>query len=101
MVFSGCELVEIEKGVPRCVEKSIKRFSKTACHDDGANVMEYSFQGKTVYVFDMGTCGADLSSQVIDSECNELGRLGGITGNTQIGGVEFSTATFIRTVWQD
>jgi len=65
----------------------------------GANVQQYAFQGQTVFVFDMGICGADLTSDVVDSECNLLGRLGGFVGNTIINGEEFSNAKYIRTVW--
>lgn len=95
----ACSKLEIKKGIPKCVSTKIQEFSKeTTCGD--ANVKEYLFQGVTVYVFDYGTCGADFANPVIDSDCKELGYLGGITGNTKINGEEFSTATYLRTVWK-
>lgn len=54
----------------------------------------------TVYVFNIGnTCGADMSSDVIDAECNNLGYLGGFDGNWEINGEDFSNAIFVKTVW--
>lgn len=96
----GCEKVDIEKGTPDCVRQHIREFNKRAC-EKGASAKEYIFQSKTVYVLDPGTCGADLSAKVIDMDCNDMGYLGGIDGNTKINGEAFSNATFIRTLWED
>lgn len=97
--INGCEKVEIEKGVPKCVASHIKDFSEDAC-DKGANVQEFTFQGKTVYVFNPGYCGADLRSEVVDANCNSLGFLWGLYGNSKISGGDFANATFTRTVWE-
>ncbi|HTO16508.1 MAG TPA: hypothetical protein VLZ83_12105 [Edaphocola sp.] len=98
-VFTSCNKLHIEEGTPKCVEKKIKNFNKsTTCSD--SKVDEYIFQGNTVYTFDPGNCGADMTTEVINSDCNSLGFLGGISGNTKINGVEFSTATFIKTTWK-
>jgi hypothetical protein len=51
-------------------------------------------------VFDPGTCGADMAAEVIDSECNSLGNLGGIAGNTEINGANFSNAILESTIWE-
>jgi Domain of unknown function (DUF6970) len=67
--------------------------------EHGPNVTEYIFQGQTVFVFDMGYCGADLSSEVVDNNCNSIGFLGGFLGNTRINGEEFSNAKYIATIW--
>lgn len=56
--------------------------------------------GKTVYVFDQGPCGNDMTSEVVDSECKNLGYLGGITGNKEINGQDFSSAEFVKTIWE-
>lgn len=53
-----------------------------------------------VYVFDPGTCGDDMTSEVVDSECNSIGFLGGISGNMEINGEDFSTATFESLTWE-
>ena len=95
----GCYKNGIEKDTPQCVAKKIIDFSKESC-DEGANVKQYTFQGISVFVFDHGTCGADFTSEVIDSDCNRLGYLGGIIGNTKINGEDFSNAVFIKTTWK-
>jgi len=41
-----------------------------------------------------------MTSEVADSDCNSLGLLGGIAGNTIINGEEFSNAKFIKTTWE-
>ncbi len=53
-----------------------------------------------MFTFDPGACGADFTVEVINSDCNSLGHLGGKMGNTKINGEEFSTATFIKTTWE-
>jgi hypothetical protein len=98
-VFCACNKLDIAKGTPDCVEDHIRNFNKNAVCDD-ATVKEYTFQGIDVYVYDPGTCGADMSSAVTDSGCNTLGYLGGFTGNTKINGEEFSNAVFVRTIWE-
>ncbi|MDP3442938.1 MAG: hypothetical protein Q8T08_08785 [Ignavibacteria bacterium] len=96
----SCNKLEIESGTPKCVENRIKSFNKTSICDN-AEVTELIFQGKTVYVFSPGnTCGADMTSEVIDSDCNSLGYLGGDSGNTTINGEYFSNATFVKTIWK-
>jgi len=86
-------------GEPDCIRSEIKNFEKTnGCVS--AKVDEYTFQGKTVYVFDPGQCGADMTSSVMDSGCGLLGHLGGISGNTTINGDDFTKAVFVRNVWR-
>lgn len=97
--LTGCTKLDIESGTPKCIVKEIKRFNKkSAC--EHANVKEYSFQGKTVYLFEPGACGADLTSDVFRSDCQKIGYIGGLAGNGQVNGGDFYTATFLRTVWE-
>lgn len=98
-VLNGCNKNKIEKGTPTCVKNKINDFEKSSTCGD-ASVKEYRFQGNTVYAFEPGTCGADMSTEVISSGCNSLGHLGGISGNTKINGEEFSNATFVKTIWE-
>ncbi len=85
-------------GTPDCVEAKIREYRlSTTCSD--AKVEEYTFQGKTVYAFGPGTCGADMTTEVMNSDCTTIGHLGGIAGNTKINGEEFSTAKYVKTVW--
>ena len=98
-VGTSCNKTDIAKGTPQCVKKKIEDFNKTSSCDD-AKVKEYEFQGGNAFLFEPGTCGADMTSEVIDSGCITLGYLGGITGNTKINGEEFSNAKFLKTIWK-
>ena len=83
-----------------CLQTKINSFSSGnyAC-PTGANVKEYLFQNSTVYVFDPGNCMADMTSEVINSDCQTLGYLGGFAANILINSEDFSNVTFLRTVW--
>jgi Domain of unknown function (DUF6970) len=97
---SSCQKLSIEKNTPKCIENLINEFDKQQSCDNGVNVKRYTFQNISVYVFDPGTCGADMTSEVIDSDCNTLGYLGGISGNSFINGEDFSNAKFESTTWR-
>jgi hypothetical protein len=97
--FSSCKKDGIARNTPTCIVEKINNFKDIAC-DDG-EVDEYIFQEKIVYVFDPGIeCGADLTSEVVDEECNTLGYVGGIAGNTIINGESFGSAKFERNIWK-
>ena len=97
--MQSCNTLHIEKGTPACLKSKISTFNiSSSCAD--AEVKEFTFQGTVVYVFEPGTCGADMMSEVVKSDCTNLGFLGGITGNTTINGENFSDATFVRIVWR-
>ena len=85
---------------PPCIDSKIAAFSTQAC-PTGATVKSYNFQSNTVYVFDFGPCGADMAMPVLNNNCDTLGYLGGITGNTMINNQEFSTAEYISLVWSN
>ena len=95
---ASCSKLDIEKDTPKCIELKIKEFNDSSACDD-AKVDKYLFQGANVYVFDPGTCGADMISDVFNPDCVRLGGLGGITGNTIIMGESFSHATLVSNVW--
>ncbi len=98
VVTFGCH--DIEEGAPECMVKKIKQFSNGhGCED--RSVGQYEFQGAMTYVMSPGTCGADMGADVFDEQCNLLGMLGGITGNTTINGGDFSKAVFVQLVWQN
>ncbi|MBL0048074.1 MAG: hypothetical protein IPP32_08280 [Bacteroidetes bacterium] len=97
--FSACNKADIAAGTPKCIARKIKKFDKeTSCKD--AEVREYLFQGKAVYTFEPGSCGADESTEVLDDNCNMQGNLGGISGNRIINGEEFTKATFVKSIWK-
>ena len=84
---------------PACILKKIENFSKESCAK-GPNVKEYTFQNKQVFVFDQGNCGNDMTSEVVDAECNNMGYLGGFTGNVKINGEDFEHALLIKLLWE-
>jgi hypothetical protein len=86
-------------GIPSCLKKEIRTFGADAVCAD-AHVDEMEFRKKKVYVFNPGTCGADMTSAVKDSKCRQLGDIGGITGNRKISGMDFGEAKLIRTIWK-
>lgn len=96
----SCQKGMISKNTPDCVKDKIRTFEENSSCDDGVKVECYVFQDEDVYVFDPGTCGADMTSEVIDGECNTLGYLGGIMGNQTIKGESFNNADFKETVWE-
>ena len=98
--LTSCQKQNIEKNTPKCIENLINEFDKNQSCDSGVNVKRYTFQNTTVYVFDPGNCGADMTMEVIDSDCNTLGHLGGFVGNTIINGEDFSNAIFESTTWR-
>ena len=106
IALTSCENLDIAPEVPNCVEKKIKYFNKhTFCEDREpsvkASVEEYKFQNKTVYVLIEGNCNPDSGAEVIDSNCNKLGYLGGFANIQEVDGVAFyPNATFIRKVWE-
>ncbi len=83
-----------------CLNSKISDFKKEAC-STGASVKEYLFQNQSVFCFDPGVCGGDLASCVLSENCDTLGFLGGIAGNTTINGEPFSNAEFRGTVWSN
>lgn len=97
--FHSCKKVVLEDDDPVCLKDKIREFDR---NEDcaSASVDAYSFQSQTVYVFNPGTCGADMQSDVLDGDCDLLGRLGGITGNNTINGESFANAEYIRNVWR-
>ncbi len=100
VTFSSCQELAIEDGTPDCIENSIKEYDETQDCNDGVNVTKYLFQGEMVYVFNPGNCGADMMSNILDSDCNSIGYLGGIAGNTEVNGEDFSNAKFISVIWE-
>jgi hypothetical protein len=101
MLLVSCRKNEVD--APASIKELIKSFEHDglACVK-GASVDEYMFQGNLVYVFDPGTCGADMQAVVYDSNGNSIGALGGIAGNTVINGVRFDeNAVLQRTIWKN
>ena len=98
-LFAACTKDENMSDIPPCITERVLHFkSSTVC--SGASVKEYVFQNQFVYVFDPA-CGNDLGATVLDEQCNELGVLGGLSGNMDINGVNFEAhASYTQTLWK-
>ena len=97
ILFFGCKKTYTSP----CVDSKINDFKKNTPCSKGSAVKQYTFQGSTVYAFEPGTCGNDMTTEVINEDCKTLGYLGGISGNTTINGEEFSKAKFEKVVWSN
>ena len=82
------------------IKERIAIFSKNAQCKTGSKVSAYLFKNKLVYVFEEGSCGADMTAPVFDKDCNKLGYLGGFVGNVTIQGTNFSEAVLQEVVWK-
>ncbi|HAB35778.1 MAG TPA: hypothetical protein DCE58_04165 [Cryomorphaceae bacterium] len=97
--LSGCA-PRLSSG-PKCLPDALTAF-QTWCCASGAHLDKYSFQGQPVYLFEPGTCGADMPTYVLDQHCDTLGFLGGFAGFTQIQGIDFaSNASFQGSIWKN
>jgi hypothetical protein len=85
---------------PQCLNSKLVEFRKSGCPSRDS-LKQYTFQGKTVYVYHTGLCGADYTSPVVDDHCNSLGFLGGFAGNSKINGDDFSKAVYVKTIWNN
>lgn len=101
LLFASCNK-EDENAVPQCVQDRLATFELNEACGDGASVRRYTFLGNDVYAYNPGSCGADMTTPILDADCNSLGYLGGITGNDTISGVPFSSnAILVSTIWQN
>ena len=96
----GCEKKDID--IPGCIEEKIDSFKENVICDSGSYVAIYTFQGSNAFVFAEGNCGADLGAAVYSEDCNFMGFLGGISGNTLISGVRFyDSAKLVKKIWSN
>ncbi|WP_139923769.1 hypothetical protein [Hymenobacter sp. DG01] len=102
LTLAACDEADIEKGTPSCVrQKTINLARASTCQEGGASVVEYTFQGQTVYSFNPGQCSV-VGAEITDGNCNTLGYIGGrgFVVNLKINGELFSNAVYKRTIWE-
>ena len=101
IMLASCKKIDLPDGTPKCVKKKIKKLRKDDC-PSVETVYQYSFQGQTVYVFNPKNCGADLTSEVINDNCETVCWLGGNTGSTTCNGVDFyKEASGEKLLWEN
>ena len=96
--LSSCKKFDIEPGAPDCIKNTARERTKDV-NSEYATILEYEFQGKLVYVFDLDAGAPDSQADIFDTNCTLLGRLGGIAGNRIINGEDFASAIFKRKIW--
>lgn len=95
----SCGKYDIAKNTPECIKGIIESLDKDSVCDN-PKVDEYLFQNELVYVAGESFCGPDMQSIVYDEDCEIIGALGGIVGNSVINGEKFSNAEHQRIVWK-
>lgn len=97
---SSCSKRDLDAGMTACMREEIETFKTSDRICDDAVVTKYFFQNQYVYVFDAACC-CDWISSVVDADCNVIGGLGGIAGNTKVNGADFRNAKLIGEVWRN
>ena len=89
------------KEVPSCVNEKIDQIKTEPKWNPAAEVNEYIYQGKHVFLFSSDCC--DQYNMLYDGTCNYLcAPSGGITGGGDGKCSDFyNAAKFIRLVWKD
>ena len=87
--------------VPACVLERIEEIKKENKWNPPAEINEYEFQGKTVYLVSSDCC--DQYNSLIDSDCQVIcAPSGGITGKGDGKCTDFTNvAKFTRQIWKD
>ncbi len=88
-------------GVPGCIQARIDSIKNEPRWNPPAQVNEYKYNGKTVYLFSSNCC--DQYDVLLDAECNYIcAPSGGITGKGDRKCEDFQqAATHTRLVWKD
>jgi hypothetical protein len=89
------------EGIPTCIQNRIDSISKHPKWSPPAQVNEYRYNGKTVFVFTSDCC--DQFETAWDENCNYVcAPSGGITGRGDGSCADFnSSSTHVRLVWKD
>jgi len=87
--------------VPACVLERIEEIKKENKWNTPAEINEYEFQGKTVYLVSSDCC--DQYNSLFDSDCQVIcAPSGGITGKGDGKCSDFTNvAKFTKQIWKD
>lgn len=90
-----------EKGMPACVQKEIEKIKKESVWNPPAEVNEYIYKGKQVFLFTSDCC--DQYIVLLDSACNYICAPSGGMEGTGDGKCDdfYTTAKLVRLVWKD
>ena len=87
--------------IPSCIQQKIDQIKSQPKWNPPAEVNEYIYQGRHVYLFSADCC--DQFEQLFDSSCNYIcAPSGGIEGAGDRKCADFRTAAqFVKLVWKD
>ena len=87
--------------IPSCIQQKIDQIKAVHKWNPPAEVNEYIYRGKHVYLFSADCC--DQFNQLFDNNCTYIcAPSGGITGKGDMKCTNFSTAAqFVKLVWKD
>ena len=96
-----CSKIKPSASLPACIQQKIDAIKKEPKWNPPAEVHEYSYNGKTVYLFSSPCC--DQYNVAYDTDCKTVcAPSGGMTGKGDQKCKDFKTAaTHIRLVWKD
>ncbi len=88
-------------GLPDCIQQKINSIKGQPRWNPPAQVDEYLYNGKTVYLFSADCC--DQYSVAYDMQCNAVcAPAGGLTGKGDRKCLDFfTTAKHVKLVWKD
>ena len=88
-------------GIPKCIQTKIDSIKAQPKWNPPAEVNEYSYKGKRVFLFTSDCC--DFVNPLFDSNCNYIcAPSGGITGKGDMQCLEFEKeAKLVKLVWKD
>jgi hypothetical protein len=98
--FLSCDK-EAPADLPACIRHWIDVVEEESRWNPPAEVNEYQYNGKTVYLLSANCC--DQYNTLIDNECNYIcAPSGGIGGGGDLKCTDFEAkAKFVRLVWKD
>ncbi|RYG46277.1 MAG: hypothetical protein EOO01_16435 [Chitinophagaceae bacterium] len=90
-----------KNAIPACVKSRIEELKKEPRQNPAAEVNEYTFNGKRVFLFNSPCC--DQFNYLYDTDCDTIcAPSGGYTGKGDQKCLDFTeTATHVKLVWKD
>src|SRR5688572_7855026 len=87
--------------IPSCIQARIDSIKSVPKWNPPAEVHQYSYKGKTVYLFSSDCC--DFFNPLFDAECTYIcSPSGGITGKGDMKCMDFEKeATMVKLIWKD
>lgn len=100
LTFSSCEKLDLEKDVPNCIERKIRKIKREEVRNPPASVWEWKVDGKTYYYITSDCC--DQFNYLFDDNCNEVcAPDGGFSGAGDGNCPQFNGQIEKTLIWED